>query len=579
MFSTHWETSKREYDIVVERDVSIPVADGISLKADIYRPKGAGKCPVLFAPSPYSKEAQVAPMMPVGFTYPRAWLESGDPNFYVRRGYAMVIATARGARGSDGYFGNIEPSPETVQDIYHALEWLAVRDWCNGKTGMLGASWFALLAKRVAALKPPSLKAIFAMYGFSDGYRDFYYHGGIFAAEFFEYWHRRQNPFLRFKNTLRETWGNERYEAALKAALADPEITFNPFVAAALKNPDVGAGPPICEIALQPLDSPYYRERAVNFDKGPDVPAYFGADWGMYGIHLPGDIRAFENWKGPKRLTIGPPLYLDRPIYQYAYESLRWFDHWLKGIDTGMMDEDPVQLFIEGTAEWKGAGEWPRRDTRWTPFYLHEKGLLSEHEHWPAEGSSTYEDSPFHRGEVQFWTPPLVETTELCGPIVMNLYGSTTDKEVLWFVTVLHRDAEGKERQLTRGWLRGSQRALDKARSKPWRPYHTHTKREPLDPNQIYEFNIEVNPVGICLEPGERIGLRIKSADNDEQARNIIEHSGMGHLARTSGSRVTVHHNADYPSHVLLPVTRGNRIGTFISGGKLPPLVTPSQIT
>src|SRR5262249_21406298 len=157
------------------------VASGIALKADLYRPDVSGRFPALLALSPYSKEAQGAAMMPVGFTYPRAWIEAGDYNFYVRRGYAMVIATVRGARGSGGVFGNIEPDPATTQDAYNAIEWLARQPWCDGKVGMLGASYFSMVAKRVSALKPPSLKAIFSPYGFSYGYRDFYYHGGILA--------------------------------------------------------------------------------------------------------------------------------------------------------------------------------------------------------------------------------------------------------------------------------------------------------------------------------------------------------------------------------------------------------------
>lgn len=578
MFSTDWSLSPRQYDVVVERRIRIPVADGVELQADVYRPDSPDRFPVLFAPSPYSLDAQTAPMMPVGFTYPRAWLESGDPSFFVRRGYVMVIATIRGARGSSGYFGNIEPSPETVQDIYEAIGWLAGQSWSNGNIGMLGASYFSVLAKRVAARKPEALKAIFAMYGLSDGYRDFYYHGGIYAHTFFEYWHRRQNPFFKTRNQLREAWGDEKYDEAVRNALADPDILANPHLVNALKNPDAAHAPQVNEMTLQPLDSEYYRERAVDFTGDTTIPGYFGADWGLYGIHLGGDIRAYENWKGARRLTIGPPLYLDRPIYQYHYESLRWFDHWLKGNDTGMLNEPPVQLFIEGTGEWKRAESWPVPDTRWTPFYLHSNGLLSEHEFWPDEGFSTYEDSFFHRGELKFWTPEFVEATELCGPVVLNLHGSTTADEVLWFVSLLHCDAEGKERVVTRGWLRGSQREIDSGKSKPWRPYHKHTHRDPLEPGRVYEFQIEVNPVGLLVKPGEKIGLRIKSADNEE-ARDIMEHMAMGHIARVGASRVSVHHNADYPSHLLLPVTRGNIIGTFISGGKLPPLDTSAQIS
>ena len=143
-------------------------------------------------------------------------------------------------------------------------------------------------------------------------------------------------------------------------------------------------------------------------------------------------------------MTIGPPVYLDRPLYQYAYESLRWFDHWLKGIDTGILEEPPIHLFIVGSNEWKHAEQWPLPETKWTPFYLHANGLLSEHEFWSDDGSSTYEDSPQCHGEIEFKTPPVVENTEICGPIVLNLYGSTTATEILWFISLWHFDAEGQ---------------------------------------------------------------------------------------------------------------------------------------
>jgi predicted acyl esterase len=151
---------------------------------------------------------------------------------------------------------------------------------------------------------------------------------------------------------------------------------------------------------------------------------------------------------------------------------------------------------------------------------------------------------------------------------VLNLYASTTDNEILWFVSLLDIDPQGNEMLLTRGWLRGSQRQLDPQASKPWQPYHSHTKREPLIPGEIYDFNIEIRPYGILFKAGHRIGLRIKCVD-DEQPNNFLQAIGMGHLWRQSASRVTVYHNAEYPSYLLLPITKGNRIGTYMSGGKL----------
>jgi len=127
---------------------------------------------------------------------------------------------------------------------------------------------------------------------------------------------------------------------------------------------------------------------------------------------------------------------------------------------------------------------------------------------------------------------------------------------------------DGTASLLTRGWLRGSQRRLDEARSKPWQPVHAHTAREALTPGEIYEFNIEIRPYGILLKAGQRLRLRIRSAD-DETPTNFNELVSSGHLSRPMPSRVTVHHDAEHPSCLLLPVTRGNVVGTYFSGGRL----------
>ena len=119
MFTKTWSTSPRAYDIKVERNVDIPVGNGIFMKADIYRPDAQGQFPVILAASPYSKEIQAMPMMPVGFSYARGWMESGDPNFYVRRGYAMAIATIRGSRGS--MLPNVPPEPREPRMVAMAM--------------------------------------------------------------------------------------------------------------------------------------------------------------------------------------------------------------------------------------------------------------------------------------------------------------------------------------------------------------------------------------------------------------------------------------------------------------------------
>jgi predicted acyl esterase len=172
------------------------------------------------------------------------------------------------------------------------------------------------------------------------------------------------------------------------------------------------------------------------------------------------------------------------------------------------------------------------------------------------------------RGFLKFATPPLVENTEVAGPIMLKLYASTTDTEVFWIISLLEIDPQGNERLLTKGWLRGSHREIDVSRSKPWEPFHPHTKSEPLTPGKIYEFDISLVPTGNLFKAGSRIGLKISCVD--DKPTNPLELIACGSLRRAAVSRITVFYNEDYPSYLLLPITKGNILQTYLSGGKFP---------
>lgn len=563
MISKKWRTSERKYNVITGRHIPILMSDGVTIDGDVFRPDDGGKFPALLCVHPYDNPLQSAPLMPHGFGVGNGILEAGDPNFFVRRGYAQVIANVRGSGRSGGYLDLFQPRER--RDTYEIIEWIAAQPWCDGNVGMFGVSYFAMAAQQVTSLKPPHLKAIFAPYAVTDFYRDSIYHGGILAHAFTQGIRGRSLSSPRFEpdTWYRKKYGDEKFKQAVASALQDEDLCAVPYILEQLRT---GTGP--LDNYLNYLDGEYYRERSVSYE-GTEIPAYLGACWGIYGLHLPGAFRSWEHWRGPKKMTIGPPVYLDRPLYQYAYESIRWFDYWLKGMENDILAGPPIKLFVVGTGDWKTADEWPLPETKWTSFYLHANGLLSEHEFWPNEGHSSFENSFMNHGNLTFLSPPLVENTEVLGPIALNLYASTTDTEILWFVTLLDIDPHGNETLLTRGWLRGSHRRIDPERSKPWQPFHLHTRREPLTPNEIYEFNIEIMPYGILFQPGHRIGVRIKCTD-DEKPNNFLEAVGTGHIWRQAGSRVSIHHNADYPSHLLLPITKGNVLETFISGGKLP---------
>jgi predicted acyl esterase len=150
---------------------------------------------------------------------------------------------------------------------------------------------------------------------------------------------------------------------------------------------------------------------------------------------------------------------------------------------------------------------------------------------------------------------------------VLTLHVSCTGPEALIFATLLVVEADGTERELTRGWLRASHRRLRERDSTPWEPVLEHGEREPLVPNEIYELTIPIVATARLVGVGERIALRIKGAD-DEPSTGALEGLARNHLSLQRPVRVTIHRNEDYPSRLELPITRGNLMGTFFSGGQ-----------
>ncbi|MBW1799853.1 MAG: CocE/NonD family hydrolase, partial [Deltaproteobacteria bacterium] len=576
MFNPKWKTSERKYGFLEERDVKIPMPDGTRLSCDLWRPDSEGKFPGVLGFHCYHQSAQTGPIRPTAISSAQwknpgqertnASLEAGDPIFFARRGYAHVVCNARGTGLSEGnwHFSG----PQEVQDVYDTIEWIAEQPWCDGNVAMFGVSYFAWIQLLVAPLNPPHLKTIFCPWGSTDFYRDIFYRGGIFAYKWPVGWSQTSHTYAKARpeNYSKNELGEEAYRQAVEKLLEDDDIQAATDLAAVLKNPEAGPNPFVVDLALHPLYDRYWEERTVDYSK-IKIPAYIGSDWACYGIHLPAAFRSWEKLDVPKKMIIGPPIYLDRPLGQLQHEAVRWFDHWMRGIDTGIMDEPPVRAFIMNTGEWKEGDDWPYPETKFTPFYLHEDNLLSEHEHWSYEGSDSFEDSPWGRGSLMYATPPIVENTEVIGPIMLKLFAATTDTDINWIISLLEIDKEGNERLLTKGWLKGSHRELDMAASKPWEPIHTHRKSEPLTPGEIYEFNIKVIPTGNLFKAGSRIGLKIACVD--DPPKTSLQLIGTGSLSRAAVSRITVFHNEDYPSYLLLPITRGNILNTYFSGGTL----------
>jgi predicted acyl esterase len=564
--------SRRQYGITVKRDVFVPVSAGHNLCVDIFQPDGKGKFPALFAMSPYTKEMQSDRRWPgpVGAALIRGVhdgaAEAGAIDYFVRRGYVYIIGNVRGTGKSGGTFRYMDNGEN--RDIYDLVEWAAKQPWCNGNIGMMGVSYFGWIQVSAAAQKPPHLKAICPFFAATDAYRDAWYHGGILSARFLRALFSQE--FLDVNSeaiVAREELGEKAFKKAVEQALADKDISSDESLVASLKDPDKPVNAAMVDVLLHRNDGPYWRERSTRGDK-ISIPTYVGSDWANFTLHLPGAFRTWANVKGPKKMVIGPPTFVDRPYYQYAWEILRWYDHWLKGTDTGIMDEPPVKIFIAGANEWKTADDWPLPGTSFIPFNLHSGGILCEMEPWPEAPCASYMDSPGDRGSLKYYSPTLVENTEVAGPIVLNLYASCRSADVDFFVSLWDVDPDGNETLLTRGYLKGSHREIDPAQSKPWQPFHTHTNPKPLVPGVVYEFNVEILPTANLFKAGHKICLKICGAD-DEPPKTTLDFLRAGHLYSQAHNIVSIYHDADHPSHVLLPITRGNVVGTFLSGGDM----------
>src|SRR5512138_1101051 len=160
MYTRRWSTSEPTHEVVAERDVKVRMPDGTQLDGDIYRPASPGRFPVMLGAHPYNKDLQSPPMRPVGFTPMRGYMEAGDSMFFARRGYVHAVFNVRGSGKSEGFYQL--GGPLEVEDVCHLVAWLAEQGWSSGAVGMFGVSYFARMAKAVAALGPAPLKAIFA---------------------------------------------------------------------------------------------------------------------------------------------------------------------------------------------------------------------------------------------------------------------------------------------------------------------------------------------------------------------------------------------------------------------------------
>jgi len=547
--------SQPEFDIASDNNVAIAMRDGVDLHADVHRPDAAGRFPALVAISPYPRQLQ-AIGLPIGF------IEAGQTDFFVPRGYAHVIVNCRGTGGSGGVYEFSGPAEH--RDLYDLIEWFAVQPWCNGQVGMIGVSYFAIEQINAALQQPPHLRAIFPWSGTVDWYREILWHGGIATGGFSAKYltaigmaDRRNEDF--FRGAFFRLLSKILQLPAIHRRLAKPHDNPVSMLGRAMRfrYPPHPWDDIYLRVSTEhQLFDEYWSERdATEKLSQIRIPIYLGADWENVSVHLQTPFLALERLppQTPVRVAMAPRGALQWPWESLHVEALAWYDHWLKERDTGIMAGKRIRYFVEGAEEWREADAWPLPETQYQDLYLRADSVLAGEQ--GADGDRVYLYLPMSLGRPHNANPPalqksltwdtrsFVEAADLIGPLVLRLHAASSATDTDWIVKLQDVAPDGAARNLTQGWLRASHRTLDPGRSKPYRPEHPHDRAEALLPGSSYRYEIAILPTAHRFLPGHRLRLAITSDDTNGFAMQGMSHTGLGLPARNtihSDSRLVV---------------------------------------
>jgi predicted acyl esterase len=563
----------------IDWDAPIRMDDGVVLRADVFRPIADGKYPVIMNYGPYAKghafqdsrkfawERMIKqkPEVAVGSTNKYQNWEVVDPEKWVPDGYAVVRVDSRGTGRSPGY---VDPwSPRETKDLYDCIEWAAAQEWCSGKVGLNGISYFAMNAWQVAALAPPHLTAVCVWEGAADHYRDTCYHGGIYS-EFISNWYPR--AIVPVQHGLGDRGPRSRVTGdpvAGPETLTPEELGKNrrDIIASALEHP---------------FDDAYHQQRTPDLEK-ITVPFLSAANWGGQGIHPRGNFEAFirapakQKWMEAHGDTHWLEFYTD---YGVNFQK-RFFGHFLKGEDTGWSKQPPVQLLVRHPGEKfveRHEREWPIARTQWTKFYLEPNDLRLTRA--PSKSSGALDYDAMGEG-LTFTMAPLDAPMEITGPLAAKLFlsSSTTDADLFLILRVFAPDgsevtfqgAQDPHTPIAQGWLRASHRKLDLKRSLPYRPYHTHDEAQPLTTHEPVELDIEIWPTCVVVPAGYRIALTIRGKDYEYGGAQVIaphvpyplrgvgpftHNDARNRPASIFGGKNTLHFANERQAWILLPI-------------------------
>ncbi len=531
------------FSAVKTEHARIPMRDGITLGAAIYRPDAPGKFPVLML-----------------LRYFREGADHGD--FFARRGYVVALVDSRGRGDSEGQWKSYVNEP---CDGYDAQEWLGRQTWSNGKIGTFGISYNAFTQSMAAPLGSPHLRCLFPEEGQQTNFGHLYNDGVM-----------QLNVVFQFGLFTRGKLQTQRIPS-----ITDPHYLQLPLISAIDKFPDVQHVKDWFEHSSY---DEYWKSYGIKEKYSKiTVPAYFTTGW--Y------DNLCHESWRNfcgfreqggsetartGTKILVGPWKHGGSRSYPGLMDlKLRWYDYWLKGIENGIDKEPPIKIFVMGANQWRDEHEWPLERTQFTNFYITSSGKANsvagdgclsktppskdsspdefvydpEKPVYTAGGQiSTLVPGPRDRQETQrrddilvYTSEPLDEDREVTGPVKMKLYAASDAVNTDFTATLTDVHPDGKAIHICEG-IRGV------------------TFRESLEnptfitPGQVYEYTIDMWETSMVFRKGHRIRLEISSSNFPRYARSQNTDKPLGTSAELNKARQTIFHNATYPSHLVLPL-------------------------
>jgi uncharacterized protein len=540
-------------------EIGIPMRDGIELAADVYLPAAAAEVggPAIVQVTPYGKDSES--------------LVSDEALLYQANGYAFVAADVRGRGKSEGSWVAMANDPHDTHDV---IEWVAAQPWCDGKVGTTGLSYMGWVQWAGASQHPPHLRAMISTSAAGRWQQEIPYTNGVFQLYFGWWVYAVRRRILDFYGLEHSDW-----DEILRTL---PFGAIGRFINASGPNWDIVTG-------HDTLDDFW---RALRYDDqyhAIDVPCLHVTGWYdledlLGAFHHYEHMRAASPARDAQYLLVGPWSHVKSrhpdaecggvkfgaaAALDMNAEHLRWFDHWLKGRDTGLPEVDRVRVFEPGRNAWRGSDHWPLSDTV-TSLYLGPDGSLGrtpsdsagrdDYRYDPADPVLTgldvrkypYEDVPLEqtgneaRADVVCYTSaPLAEPLTVSGWAHLELFASSDCDDTDWHVKLTDVSPDDRSIRVTQGCLRAACR-------------DSLVEPEPLTPGEVHHFDVELWPTQHVFLPGHRVRVTVTSSDFPWFARSMNRFGPVREQAEPRIAVNTLWHGADHPSRIILPVDTGS---------------------